>query len=198
MDLNYFKTFITVVDRKGFSQAAKLLNLTQPAVSFQVQSLEKHYQITLIDRSSYKFKLTEVGQIFYKTSKKLLDTEKKLSDEVDTYKEKVGGELILGASNIPGEYILPGILGGFKKINPEVKVSLEIGDTAEIIDNIVQHHIDLGFIGSVPDKGNLEYKKFKTDELLLVVPKGHAFLKKPFTLDDLCSEPFIIREEGSG
>ncbi len=199
MNLSYFKTFVSVVEKKSFSQAAKDLNLTQPAVSFQIQALEKTYQETFINRIGPKIKLTEAGKIFLAHAKKILEAEQRLKDELNKLEGKVTGTLTIGASNIPGEYILPRLLGRFKQLHPQLKVELEVSDTSEIVEKLNQHLLDIGFIGSIPEKSNLKIEKFYTDELVLIFPPTHHFAQaKKIALKDILKEPFIIREEGSG
>lgn len=199
MNINYFRTFITVVEKRSFSEAAKTLSLSQPAISFQIQSIEKEYGQILLDRSGLRVQLTEAGKIFYSYARQILKLNGALSESIDELQGVVRGHLALGASTIPGEYIVPKILGQFIKKFSDVEPELEISDTAEILTKIREHEIDIGFIGALPDSNNLQVEKFVTDELILIMPPNHPLASKgKVKIEDILKEPFILREIGSG
>ena len=199
MNINYFKTFITVVEKGSFSDTAKALSLSQPAISFQIQSVEKEYGQTLLDRSGAKVQLTEAGKIFFNYAKQILKLNRALSEAIDELQGVVRGHLALGASTIPGEYIVPKILGQFIKEFPNVEPALEISDTAVILNKIEEHEIDIGFIGASPEPNNLQIEKFVTDHLILILPPNHQLSAKgSVAIEEILKEPFILREVGSG
>jgi len=199
MNINYFKTFITVVEKGSFSDAAKALSLSQPAISFQIQAVEKEYGQTLLDRSGAKVQLTEAGKIFFNYAKQILKLNRVLSEAIDELQGVVRGHLALGASTIPGEYIVPKILGQFIKEFPNVEPALEISDTAVILNKIEEHEIDIGFVGASPEPNNLQIEKFVTDHLILILPPNHQLSAKgSVAIEEILKEPFILREVGSG
>lgn len=199
MNLNYFESFVEIAKRGSFSEAAKALNFSQPALSFHIQALEKIYGETLFDRSGNKIRLTEAGKAFLSYAKEIVRTNKHLVESLNELKGRVGGRLALGASTIPGEYILPKLLGKFIVLFPEVKPSMEIADTDIIIHKIKDHEIDLGFVGAHPPEVNLQTIPFAEDNLVLICPANHRLAKKrAVAIKQLFKEPFILREEGSG
>ena len=199
MNLDYLRTFVVVVERGGFSKASEVLSLTQPAVSFQVQALEKHLGEKLIDRSSVKIKLTPAGKLVYQYALKLLQEKKQLEEALAEMSGAVRGELFLGASTIPGEYILPALLAQFKKEYPQVELHLEIEDSFEVSKKVSQHELDIGFVGSTFPNHPVVSKELFSDELFLILPPDHPLAeRKSIKLLDILKEPFILREEGSG
>ncbi len=199
MNLDYLQTFITVVEKGGFSKAAEVLSLTQPAVSFQIQTLERELGEKLIDRSSAKIKLTPAGEIVYKYAHKLLKEKGRLEESLAKMSGAVRGELHLGASTIPGEYILPAILAKFKKDFPDVDLHLQIEDSYEVSKKVSQHEIDIGFTGSKFSTHPVIFEDFASDELLLITSSHHPLAsRKEVSLSQILKEPFILREEGSG
>lgn len=199
MNLVYYKTYLTVLEKKSFSDTAKELNLSQPAISFQIQAIEREYGEMLLDRSGSKIAPTEVGKIFAYFAKEILRADEILRESINEFKGIVRGKLKIGASNIPGEYILPSILGAFKKKFSEVQLVLEIGDTEEIIQKLEEREIDLGFVGNAPQKEYYEVKKFASDNLVCIVSPNHPLSSKnEASLKEIVKEPFIIREGGSG
>ncbi len=199
MNVNYFETYITVVDKESFSEAAKVLSLSQPAISFQIQAIEKKYGQKLLDRSGPKVQLTEAGKIFYSYAKQIRKLDRTLSESIDELQGVVRGRLVLGASTIPGEYIVPKILGKFIQKFPDVEPELEIGDTAEILQKIKEHEIDIGFVGASPESNNLQVEEFVTDRLILILPPHHSLAsRQSITIEEVLRQPFIQREVGSG
>jgi DNA-binding transcriptional LysR family regulator len=199
LNLDYLQTFITVVEKGGFSKAGEVLSLTQPAVSFQIQTLEKELGEKLIDRSSAKIKLTPAGEVVYKYAHKLLKEKSRLEEALAKMSGAVRGELYLGASTIPGEYILPAILAKFKRDFPDVDLHLQIEDSYEVSKKVSQHELDIGFTGSKFPNHPVIAEDFASDELLLITSSNHPFAsKKEVSLSEIFKEPFILREEGSG
>jgi DNA-binding transcriptional LysR family regulator len=199
VNLSYFKTFVYVADLKSFSRAAEVLNLTQPAVSFQIHALEKAYEEVFFDRSSQQIRLTEAGKVFLKHARDILAANDRLVEELGELKDLVRGNLVLGASNIPGEYILPLMLGEFKKLHPQVSVRLDIMDTGEVIAKLLSHELDVGFCGAAQKKVPLVYEHFAIDELVIALPPGHPLTsKRTIKPTDLKKYPMVVREEGSG
>ena len=112
---------------------------------------------------------------------------------------KKSGHLTLGASTIPGEYILPPLLGKFKEEFPGIRTTLRIGDTEEIVDELLTRKIETGIIGAKISNSRLQFIPFVEDELILVVPRGHRWWnRKALTIQELTDEPFVMREAGSG
>lgn len=199
MNISCFESFIEIAKRGSFSEAAKALNFSQPALSFHVQALEKIYGETLFDRSGNKVRLTEGGKIFLPYAKEIVRANKRLVESLDELKGKIRGRLALGASTIPGEYLLPGLLGKFIARYPEVEPSLEIADTGIIINKIKAHEIDLGFVGAHPPEESLKTIDYAKDDLVLICSSDHRLSKKKaITIGQVLKEPFILREDGSG
>ncbi len=199
MNISYFKTYITVLEKESFSEAAKALSLSQPAISFQIQAVEKQYGQTLLNRTGPKVQPTEAGKIFYGYAKQIIRLNQALSESIDELQGIVRGRLVLGASTIPGEYIVPKIIGKFVKRFPDVEPELEISDTAEILEKIKEQDIDIGFVGAPPEPNHLEVEKFVTDTLILIMPPNHPLAaKERASIQDVIKQPFIAREVGSG
>jgi DNA-binding transcriptional LysR family regulator len=115
------------------------------------------------------------------------------------FSQGIRGELSLGSSTIPGEYLLPKLIGDFKKDHPSLVISLKIADTKEVIQYVLQDQVEFGVIGAKLNHPSLHYEKCEEDEIIVVAPSEHPLTrKKRVDLDELLKEPWIIREEGSG
>lgn len=201
MNISYFYTFIVVVEKGSFSEAAKALSLTQPAITFQVQALERHFKETLMERSGGKIMLTPAGQVFLKYARSIVDDYHAIKDEIDKMQQEVTGRLKLESSTIPGEYILPKLVGSFMARYPMVDVSLAISDSEKVLVHVKSGEADLGFIGTPPEEGDgsLTVQPFAEDELVLVVPPEHPLAASDkVRITDVLNEQWLLRERGSG
>ncbi len=199
IDFRHLETFCRVASLKSFSKAAEDLFLTQPTVSGHILSLEQSLSLRLFDRASRDIRLTKAGEVFLKYATKILSSRKDLLNALSEFSQGIRGELILGASTIPGEYILPGLVGNFKKEHPRFTLSLKIADTKEILQDVLQGDVEFGMIGAKLDHPSLHFEKYEEDEIVVVAPSDHPLVrKKRTTVEELFEEPWIIREEGSG
>jgi len=199
LDLHKLEIFYWVAEHKSFSQAAELLSLRQPTVSAHVQELEKAVGGKLLYRIPGKVSLTPLGLMLAERAKNLLTFKRETVAAVEQFHGTLSGELWVGGSSIPGEYLLPQKLGEFIKKYPRVKPILRIGDSAGVVADLLDGKVEIGFVGFKGDDARLTFEKIWDDEMVLAVPKGHPWSKrKNVTLDDLRSEKFISREHGSG
>lgn len=193
------KVFITVANTKNFSKAAKVLNLTQPAISFQIQTLEQYYQTMLFDRVNRHVKLTESGELLLEYALSMNDLQAELERKMQQLTGQVKGNLTIGASRTVGEYIMPYIVSAFKKEYPDVDIALEIYNTRQVENNIMNNTINVGLVESDISNKKLFYQDFLDDELVLIVSSNHRWAsEETISLLELKDEPFIIREAGSG
>jgi DNA-binding transcriptional LysR family regulator len=199
IDFRHLETFCRVAELKSFSKAAGDLFLTQPTVSGHILSLERSLSLRLFDRTGREVHLTKAGEIFLQYASKIISSRKDLLNALIDFSQGIRGELSLGASTIPGEYLIPKLMSNFKKDHPQFTLSLKIADTKEIVQWVLQGHVEFGMIGSKLDHPSLHYEKYEEDEIIVVAPFGHFLTKKRrVDLSDLVEEPWIMREEGSG
>jgi len=197
IDFRHIESFNRVADLKSFSKAAEDLFLTQPTVSGHILSLERSLSVRLFDRAGRDIRLTRAGEIFYRYASKILSSRKDLLNALSEFSQGIKGELSLGASTIPGEYILPKLMGEFRKEHPRFMLSLKIADTKRIALMLLQGDVELGLIGARLNHDLLHYEKYEEDEII-VVCRSHEFQGKKIDFEDLLGEPWILREEGSG
>ena len=199
LDLYKLEIFYWVAELKSFSQAAELLSLRQPTISAHVQELERAVGGKLFYRISGKVSFTPLGQMLAERAKNLLVFKRETVAAVEQFHGTLSGELWVGGSSIPGEYLLPPKLGAFTKKYPGVKPILRIGDSARIVEELLDGKVEIGFVGFKGDDSRLSFEKIWDDEMVLAVPKGHPWSRrKGVPLRDLRTEKFISREHGSG
>lgn len=198
-DLRHLEIFQAVVDLKSFSRAAARVFLAQASVSERIATLEGLIGTRLLDRLGRQVVPTKAGELLYKHAVLLLDMKRTACLEMNDFLGVRKGEVSLGGSTIPGEYILPKLIGRFREQYPFVSIDLSIANTEEIRSNVLAGDLELGVVGSSNVQKNLICRELWKDQLLLVVPFRHRWAgKTEVTVRDLMDEPFILRELGSG
>jgi DNA-binding transcriptional LysR family regulator len=199
MNLNYLETFVMVAKHKSFSRAAHVLNLTQPAVSKHIAMLEAHYGTKLVNRTSRRVELTDAGIVLHHFAKRIIAITQRAKEEISSFAEDVKGRLAIGASTIPGHYVLPKLISEFKKEYPLVDVSLEVSNSGKIVNRLHEEAIHLGVVGAPVNCAEINCTAFLNDELVLIIPKGHSLgTRAELVADDLVGEKLIVREPDSG
>ena len=198
-DLRQLKAFVSVIDNGGFSAASKTLHLSQAAVSERVANLENAIGMRLLDRSPREIRTTSVGERFYTLARQLLEHKQSVSLEMAELAGVVRGTLNIGASNIPGEYILPSLLPPFCTEYQQIELNVCIHDSDEIIELVHNGKVEVGVVGARPAEKYFSVEPLWADRLLLVVPANHRLAgRKSVAVDEIIQDAFIMRERGSG
>ncbi len=199
MDLWQLKIFCKVVDLKSFSKAGDAVYLSQPTVSSHIKDLEEHFECKLLDRLGKEVLPTKAGELLYRYALKMITLKDETESALSVFRGVVKGKLKIGASTIPGGYLLPKLTGPFIQKYPEVSVSLKISDSENTIQQILSDHIEFGIVGTESASRNIIQERLMDDTLAILIPSGHKWNRKPeISFQELINEPFIIREEGSG
>jgi Transcriptional regulator len=201
MALNFHQLhiFYTVAERGSFSAAAQSLHMTQPAVTMQVQSLEDYFGTKLLQRSTKRIDLTEAGKALMPYARRSIELIRDTDQAMSAFTKQLKGRLQLGASLTIGEYILPRLLGPFGQTFPEISISMKVMNTAQIMEEIMNHQLTFGLIEAPVNHPDMQMEAVMSDELKLIVPKDHPLSKRPTVmLDEAAEYPFVLREQGSG
>nr|YP_009968382.1 LysR transcriptional regulator [Cyanidiococcus yangmingshanensis]QMX77483.1 LysR transcriptional regulator [Cyanidiococcus yangmingshanensis]UNJ15701.1 LysR transcriptional regulator [Cyanidioschyzonaceae sp. 2]UNJ15918.1 LysR transcriptional regulator [Cyanidioschyzonaceae sp. 3]WDB00392.1 LysR transcriptional regulator [Cyanidiococcus yangmingshanensis] len=176
--LDQLRIFKAIVVEGSFQKAAQSLYISQPAVSLQIQNLEKQLNTALFDRSHRKAKLTEAGQVLLKYATRILALCEETCRALEDLHHLQGGHLIIGASQTIGTYLMPGLIGLFRQKYPHICVQLQVHSTRRIAWSVAHGHIDVAVIGgAIPAElmPLLSIQAFAEDELTLIVPPDHPF-----------------------
>ena len=199
--LQQLRILKAIATEKNFTKAADLLYLSQPSLSKQIKTLEKNLDISLINRESQKIFLTENGKIFLQYSERILALCEESCRTLIDLKNGERGDLIIGASQTIGTYLLPRILALFAKNYPQINLKVQVNSTRIISKNVINREIDLAIVGgTIPEelKKNLTSESFVEDEFSLIIPKSHPFAnKKKITKKDLYYLNFITLNSNS-
>jgi len=199
-DLHHLKVFIKVFEYRSFSGAADALFLSQPTISEHIKTLESHFRIKLFNRTGRIAIPTQAGDILHQHALIIMANMKDTQNAMESFSDTSKGRLLIGASNIPGQYLLPEVIGSFKSNFPEIKITLKISDSRAIVDSVISGELEIGFVGAKFNHKDLHYKNVAHDKLVVIVYPDHPWAVKG-KIDDpskLIKEPFIIREYGSG
>jgi len=193
------EVFCKVVDLSSFTKAGKALSLSQPTVSEHIRALEDELGEKLIDRLGREAVPTPVGRVFYGYARSIIQSRDDAVQAIEQFRGRLAGRLVLGASSIPGTYLLPRLIGGFKSSHPAIRITLTISDTAQIAEKVLERDLEAGVIGSKWNDRRLASEELLSDELVLAVFPEHPWANRASVRpDQLLGEQFIIRERGSG
>ena len=139
----------------SFKNAAQSLFLTQPAVSLQIQNLEKQLKTNLFDRTKKQIELTEAGTLLLRYSNRILALCEESSRVLDDLSELQSGKLVIGASQTTGTYLMPKIIGLFQQKYPNINVQLNVDSTRKVAWHLMNRQVDIGIVGGKIPKGAL-------------------------------------------
>jgi DNA-binding transcriptional LysR family regulator len=199
MDLRRLEIFAKVAELGSFSRAAEALYLTQPTVSEHVRALEDELGVQLLDRLGRGAAVTRAGDLLLGYARRILALAAEARQAVDQFQGRMSGELIVGGSTIPGEYVLPGLIAEFRAKYPDVSIALQIGSSRQVTTWVEEGRVEIAIVGARPANRTLEARELMSDELVIVVGAGHRWAaRRGVNVRDVASEPMIVRERGSG
>jgi len=174
MHIENFKIFSDLVESESFSRAAKLNGITQSAVSQQLRSMERHFNVLIVDRSQKQFRLTQEGKRLYDSSKEILHLYERLDCEIQEMRKVISGNIKLSTIYSVGLHELPSYLKTFMQEFPSVNVHVEYRRSNLVYDDVLHNAVDLGIVAFPVKNRQLEIIPFKTDQLVVVVSSAHA------------------------
>ena len=193
------KVFRIVAEQLNFRKAAELLHLSQPAVSQQVHALEEELGVALFDRSGSRVQLTDAGALLLKYARKAAQLAAEAREAIARLQGDAGGELRLGASTTPAQYILPRMLGAFRKQHPHTVISMISGNTERIVSALLKDEITLGIIEGPATSRAVHKQLFLNEKLVLIVERKHPWAdSKNIPISALSDASLLLRERGSG
>lgn len=198
MNIAQLKAFLAVVDEGSFSAAARVLGISQPAVTMQIRALEEDLNAVLLDRRYRKIDLTEAGKELLVRARRIFVELEGVRTSISALSGTVSGHLSIAASTTPGDYVLPALLGAFLAKYPDVEVALEVGDSAGVATSVENGEADFAMTGAKSD-ARVEFKQIGEDELIVIAYPGNPLSGSgPVDIGSLLDKPWIMREQGSG
>jgi len=198
MDVRDLQVFLSVARHLNYTRAGEEVNLSQPSVSVRMRQLERELGTKLFDQLGKRIALTEAGELLVPYANRVIAAMNDARHAIDELQGLERGSLQIGASTTPGMYLVPGVIAHFKQQYPKIEMHLTVKDTRQIEVGVIKNEFDFGFVGGHLAGDEVEVVPWLTDELVLIAPAGHCLASKRIVKpQDLLTEKFILREEGS-
>jgi DNA-binding transcriptional LysR family regulator len=196
--LHALAVFLAVVEHGTMTAAAEAEGISQPAISAQVKALERYYGTRLLERDGRGSAPTAAGHLVADYAARVLALIDELGRGLADLEDLAAGELIVGASSTIGEQLLPTYLGRFHAAHPQVRLSVKIGNSAEIIERVAARELDFAIVGQQPSDPQLLAEPVFEDQIVaFVAPEDPLLREVPIAPLALCGRQFVMREVGS-
>jgi DNA-binding transcriptional LysR family regulator len=199
--LDQLRILKAIATEGSFKRAADSLYVSQPAVSLQVQNLERQMDVPLFDRGGRRAQMTEAGHLLLNYGEKILSLCQETCRAIEDLQNLQGGTLIVGASQTTGTYLLPRMIGRFRQRYPDVSVQLQVHSTRRTSWSVSNGQVDLAIIGGeVPAElqDTLHVRPYAEDELALILPVNHPLASvETIQREDLYRLNFIALDSQS-
>lgn len=199
MNLHHLAIFNAIAEAGSISAAAQRLHISQPALSREIKDFEARLGVALFERLPRGMRMTHAGEVLREYAARLFDISRTAQAAMQEIADARMGHLSIGASNTNGTYVLPQRLATFRRNNPDVRITMFVGNTEQISQGVADMRFTLGFIEGPLHIGGLVAEQFQQDDLVPVVAPNHALLqKRQAVATDIDGQPLLMREHGSG
>lgn len=201
MEFRQLEAFIGVMECGSFSGAAKRLGVSQPTVSAHVAALERELQVKLVNRTTKELSPSPAGTLFYDYATQMLSLRDSSVTAVRQYTGQLHGVVTVAASTVPGQYLLPKLLRGFREKFPGVTFQIQMTDSQGAVSQVVSREVEIGFCGTLLRSPKCVFRELADDQLVVITPNTEEYRRyrqAGFPLHQISRENFISREEGSG
>lgn len=191
--------FLTAAETQNFSEAARQLHMTQPAVSMQIQSLEQRLGVDLFERSGRRIQLSEAGEALMPMARDLISMSLRIEETIKSLSGDVVGHLKIGCSTTAGKYILPHLIARFRRKHPRVQVTVYNSSRDNVMDMLRDGVTHISVVSSLVSCREAEFQPFFTDRVVLIVPVDHPWASRDsVNPQELCEVDFILRDDTAG
>ncbi len=199
LDVYELNIFLTAAETENFSATARQLNLTQPAISMQIRTLEKKLNVPLFHRTGRTLSLSEQGKALMPMARDMVNRAIRIEEEIESLKGEVVGHLKVGCSTTTGKYILPHLAARFRRCHPKVQITIYNHNRDMVLEELCDGVVQLAVVSSEPSCRDSEYRHFFTDYVVLIVPVDHPWAKRDMiAAEELRDIDFILRDSESG
>ncbi|WP_438432041.1 LysR family transcriptional regulator [Gorillibacterium sp. sgz500922] len=197
MELRQLQYFLKVAKKQHVTQASEELHIAQSAVSRQIHQLEEELGVSLFVQRGRNLQLTSAGKLFLGRVEGIISELDRAVREVQEFLDPAKGEIRIGFPHSLGVSLLPTVVAGFRRIQPEVKFRFRQGTYTSLIRDVVDREIDLAFISPLPDRSDqVSGEWLLTEELHAILPPGHPLAARTeIRLEELADEPFVLFSE---
>lgn len=198
LDVYELTVFLAAAETENFSEAARHLHLTQPAVSMQIRALEKKLDVDLFHRTGRTLALTEQGKVLLPLARDMLSRTFQIEQELESLKGEVVGHLKLGCSTSTGKYILPHLVARFRACHPKVQITIFNHNRTTVLNELDDGSVQLAVVSSQPTGSDVVFRHFFTDHVVLIVPAHHPWAQRDvIDPQELRQANFILRGDSA-
>ncbi|WP_030770416.1 LysR family transcriptional regulator [Streptomyces sp. NRRL F-2664] len=199
-DLGALELLLTVARVGSLSGAARRLGITQPAASSRIRAMETRLGVALVDRSPRGSTLTAEGALVTDWARRVVEAAEAFDAGAQALRGRRDSRLRVAASMTIAEYLLPGWLIALRGQRPDTAVSLHAGNSAVVVQRVLAHEADLGFVEGLTVPEGLDSAVIAQDRLVVAVAPVHPWARRARGVGaaELAATPLILRERGSG
>ena len=195
MNHSQLRAFHAVALEGSFTKAAAILGVSQPTLSGHVKALESGYGVTLFSRGSREVVMTDFGQALFEITQRYFASEAEAQRLLSKAMGLIRGKLRVGADS---PFAAIPLMAAFKGRFPKVDIELDFGNSAEVLDRLLENEVDIGILARIPPDKRLHMVPFRDDRLVVFVDRGHPWSqRRSIRLADIADQTLILREEGS-
>jgi len=201
LDTHQLNIFLVASEELNFTKAANLLHMSQPSISQHIQSLERHFNVTLFERVGRRLMLSDAGLALVPMARDIVNQSIHIEEAMASLHGEVFGHLMVGCSTTPGKYVLPQLLARLHHEYPRVKVTCQVSPQASAIERLCEGeiHFALSSYSHKQTCADVEFRLFMKDPVKLIVPQNHIWAERDeIHPEELRDTNFILREEESG
>ncbi|MGB0409011.1 MAG: LysR family transcriptional regulator [Opitutales bacterium] len=198
IDSRQLLAFCTLVQTGSFTETARLLNLTQSAISHSIKNLEADLRCQLVTRTGRKIHITEDGEELYREAQAILHQMEEARNRIQDRANWGKGRLRIGASTTACQHILPNVLREFNECFPDCILSITPADTPDLISKVEIHEIDVAIIVNPGDSKGIHVRPLFSDELILVSSPIHPFAQKGgIRMSEIAQQRLVLYNKSS-
>ena len=195
INFNQMRSFHAVATTGNVTNAAKLLNISQPTVTTQLRQLEERYDVELAYRMHRGVRLSPLGGELHRLTMRIFALEEEAMDLFDTANKFKHGNLVVGTV---GPHFVMKLLARFNKDFPGIKISVNSGNSDDIIDQLLNFKIDVGVVGNIKPDPALTMRLLSKTDIVLAVSERHRWYEKDqIDIEELEGADLVLREAGS-
>ncbi len=199
LELYELRVFLAAAETENFSEAGRRLQLSQPAVSMQIQSLERRLGMELFHRNGRRIALSEAGEALVPLARDLLNMAIRIEEAIASLQGKVVGHLRIACTTTPGRYILPRLIARFRERYPDVQVTCHVVTRPIGLQMLREATVHATITSQRMQCKDVEFRHFFSDDVLLIIPPDHPWASREYIEpEELLGQNFILREPGSG
>lgn len=198
LNMNQLRAFYTTAKLGSITKAARELMVTPPAITMQVKQLERTVGIRLLFRESHAIRLTDVGEAVFKKAENIFGEIREMENFFEDVSTGKSGQLRIGCTQTSAKYLMPPLITAFKDAYPGLRIVLDQGSNAEMVESILDHKNELALIRNVSDDRRLKIRVIgKVEVVLTAAQKSVYFPSESISISELPKAPLIVSEEGS-